>query len=513
MKIKLTRTKKKVKRSKKKAPLISALEITDRYVKLLQARGAKGAIDITTVAIRPLASNSDNDVTTVLNQLCDEFDVRKSSVYFHIPRKALTMRYLSIPSTDPDEIGKMVSLQAAKQLPYPAEEIIYDHVKVKDEPNGYAKVLLAIAHRDVVKRSLDLLGSAGIDPRMVALDAESLALWYTRRKGPKAPAATEALIELDADSAEIEIIESGHLVLSRSASLAPEEGGQIDTGKRSESSLNLERLIRELEKTLLISKKENIKEIERIVLTGAGDYFAKAKDALGSHFHLPVEELDSIEEFAVSPDLLFSPGRESMKKVSFGSLLGLIKYSESLQIDLIPPEVREVRATLVARREVVRVAAFFVSAVMIFAASAWLNMSNKERCLLRLDAELKRNEGVVNRVSKMVRNIDTIKEQLSRRVSAIDVMREIYRITPQGVSLVSIDFAEGKILLLRGTSGSMSEALELLSTLEESPFFTDAKMKYATKRMVKGVELTDFELSSSLTVDADLKVGDEETDI
>ena len=119
-----------------------------------------------------------------------------------------------------------------------------------------------------------------------------------------------------------------------------------------------------------------------------------------------------------------------------------------------------------------------------------------------INGELKKIESKVAVAKKMMKEIGVIREVMSRRPLAIDIVSEIYGVTPETISLSMIDCESGKSVAVRGTAPSLSDAFKYVAMLESSPFFEGVQVKYANKRTVDSKETADFEITA---VPAELK--------
>ena len=64
------------------------------------------------------------------------------------------MRKADLPSRDKAEIEQMLGLHIIKQVPYPKEEIIWGYQSLGFDGISNTRILLAIAHRDILRKYL-----------------------------------------------------------------------------------------------------------------------------------------------------------------------------------------------------------------------------------------------------------------------------------------------------------------------------------------------------------------------
>src|SRR5690242_16154625 len=131
------------------ANTITIIEITDTHVKLLQAKNQRG-VSITQAGVGKIEQFTDENVVDVLAQLTSVRGFEPGEVVGLIPRKFAILKHISLPSQSDAEIKRMLNLQIGNHVPYSREDIVFDFQVVRRETNGYTKILLMIAHKDVV---------------------------------------------------------------------------------------------------------------------------------------------------------------------------------------------------------------------------------------------------------------------------------------------------------------------------------------------------------------------------
>ena len=95
----------------------------------------------------------------------------------------VTARYVELPSCELDEIKKMVSWQAMKQLPSHPDDIISDFRIIhqdKEKNNSYIMMVIASAFK--VKQLIEILSKAKLTPTQITLSSEGLLNWYLSLK-------------------------------------------------------------------------------------------------------------------------------------------------------------------------------------------------------------------------------------------------------------------------------------------------------------------------------------------
>ncbi|MFH1847629.1 MAG: pilus assembly protein PilM, partial [Candidatus Omnitrophota bacterium] len=232
------------------------LEFTEEWVKLAFFK-SKGKLPRVSIGKKNIEKQKDEQVEKAVKDLFAEFRIsRRLPVFVIIPRRLVTIRNLKLPSVSRDELSEMARLQAAKQLPYPPNELISDYRVIKKTPDGYSHLALAIAHRNVIERYLTILDNARVSPEQITVSSEALIEWFmaTKAASKKSPGPT-AIIDIDSSFAEVAITEGGGLQLSRSFSYHAPNNWK-------------EKLQDEIKKTFFAYEKDTSRSISSAIVTG-----------------------------------------------------------------------------------------------------------------------------------------------------------------------------------------------------------------------------------------------------
>jgi len=184
-----------------------AVEIGNDWLKVLESEHSTHGGLVTKVRFTKLAQIK-GPVSTEVSRIFRELKLNTQSVITFIPRHLVTVRILEFPSTDPKEIDDMVSLQVAKQTPYSKEEIVSTHRIIDTEREGYTKVMLVIAQRNIITKRVEALEQAGIKVEKVGLSTESVYNWFrlTHRRQMDVDLKPIALIDIDSNYSDFMVI-------------------------------------------------------------------------------------------------------------------------------------------------------------------------------------------------------------------------------------------------------------------------------------------------------------------
>lgn len=447
----------------KKSALLVCQETTDGF-KLL--RFAPGRKEITGIETGVAAS---------------EFGrYQGARIVFCLPRQKVTFRLLKkVPAQSPKEIESIVSLQAPRCLPYPAEELISGYQVISLDKQGYSELNMAVAHKETIERCLEAAKTSAGNALFAAASPWGLLSYYRYLK-PRDHQVT-ILIDADASGAELVVVREDKLLYSRAFRVERSAAGwQQD-------------FIDEINKSRAAYSKEAAgAEPVKIVLLGAEQARKDFAQALAKQAGLPVSEL-SYEGFNFS-----APQAEKIRsaEVSFAALIGLALKPGPESLSLLPPKIKEANRKLAGKKEWLRLGVSLCAIAVIIGLGMARTLENKAAYLSRLKAELAKIAEEARPLEEIEKRIKIAQGRLQGSVSGLEALRELYRVLPPQVLLASFAYEEASRVVIRGQSPELKPVFDLAQELEKSPAFSgySVKVNYATKKATATGEAVDFQI-------------------
>ena len=410
------------------------------------------------------------------------FNYIPQKVQLNIPRHLVTVRFLKIPSTDDQEINKIIKIESIKHLPYTDEEAIYGYKIIERLEDGYSRVLLVIAQAGIINNFINILNNAAVSGiKSLSLSSEALFLWYMLAKEGRED-ETVMVVNLDSDHIDMDVIEKDKLVFTRGITYSagdPQKMHKI----ASETGISISTY-----------QKESSKPVDRIILTGANGEIENSRAFLARELKLPVEIIDQTKNMPIDEDVKAAEGN-----VSFAGLLGLCLKSGDAEISLLPESAREETRLILSKNNLITAIVLSILLITVSFGIFIKKLHDKNVYSSIINAELKKMEPKVAATKKMMKDIGIIRETMAKKPLAVDIVAEIYGITPGGISLNMLDFESGKSITIRGSAQALNDVFKYVTILENSPYFEGVKVKYANKRMVENREMADFEIDAFLT--------------
>ncbi len=470
-----------------KAPV--AIEINEQYLKIVTAKSFVKQRQLTDCLFRSIADLDDKKISELISGIFRQEKIRPHPVVVCVPRNQVTVRTLHLPSRDRKEIDQMLELHIGRIVPYKKEEVLFDYVVFGTDEMNYTKLMLAIVHRDILKRQAKILEAAGLFIDRMCLS--SYGIWefvLSTQKSEVSP--TDLYLALDVDSAYTDFIifNREHILFNRGIAMELK-----DTFGPTEMT----KLLGEVRQSLVIfHNEESNKNPLKIFLSGA-PLVVELEKLMHKEFDIPVR-LISLPH---SPQLLKAKKRDIPKNISFSAVSQFALEDFPKRISFILPEI-QIRKTLRERtRELMIIGSlviYFFSALLLF---SWGKLSNEQGYLRRLQQYNASIEKDVGGLLRDYQRIKFVKDFLYRRQYFLAMVGELQKITPPNIAIDSIVADESGHLTLKGRGSQPSEVFKFVTTIEDSKYFKDAAAKSTRTRKLEDKEVTNFEIIFLFTIE------------
>ena len=457
--------------------------ITDAAIKVVQLTSS-GVVE--KVARATAASVAVDDLVKTLKPVLNGFD-RKASVVCVVSTGQATSKCIEVPSNDPKEIKSIINLQASRHTPYSREEVIIGHVNLGNSSNGNTKILLVIAHRNVIKDRLDILEKCGLVTDKVLFAPEGIGRLYTKGLNLKNNASL-GIIDIGLTSVNFCVVARGSVVFARS----------INFGIRNLlEPQGVNAISEEIFKTLVAFQAEDPQPVESFVVTGDHSAIKDYLPALGAVLKVDVRlspYLSLLKTNAVKAKL-----QKDYADDSFLDVIASAVTSAKAEVNFIPDEILMKRTV---ERQSVEASKAGIAGVVIMLLLGGILMSKIYFKDVFLNKNLKQryaqqHEDVINLQDKMSK-VRIVREYMRQRLVGLDVLKEVYRVTPNDIYLSAITMEEDGSLTLAGVSPSMSQIFTYVKTLDDSPMFVDAKTKSTATKKEGTKDVAVFEVALKL---------------
>jgi len=463
-----------------------AVEISERWLKVVVAKPATRPPRLLACVVKPIAGFSDGQITQTVQQVVRELKLKARPVTVSFPRCLVTLRNLHLPSQDPREIAQMIDLNVTRMVPYRKEEVVSSYRLLGADDIGYTKVMLAIVHRDLVKRQAGILESAGLSIERILLSSHGVWQWAAARHKSEMT-AQELFLLVDADATFLDCIicSREQALFSRSIAL------QADQPVREEG---MSKLIGEVSQSLeVFQSEETNKRPIKAFLSGAAGSLEPLKQAIGRDLKLPV--------VSVSPPSILPPKGKGARPaeppptVSLTAVAELATDQGEQLMSFVLPEMQIKQSLRQKTRELVLLGSLSASLVTLLIGIGMSRVYRHQAYLSQLQA---RNAAITQEIGELVtqsKRLELIKESLRLRGLPLRYLAELQQLVPQDIALEFVSVDERQRGVIRGQALQLSHVFAFISTLEQSASVEHVETKYTRRKRSRDKDTTEFELA------------------
>jgi len=423
----------------------------------------------------------DDEIVAMLRELLSETKGRAGTVNVAVPRNEITTRIVTLPATDEHEIHRMVRLEVEEFVPYSADELEVDETILEQLADGSSKVLVAIAHRDVVNRPVALLKEAGIEPNRIGVSCFELFnafMFGTSSLGT----GSIALVNISDFGTDILVTEEGRLRFTRGVAHLRAPAATPDE-IASELRNSLEAYARETSGGT----------VDRILISGSEEALDPMAGKLNSLLGLDV----STAQFAPQAGDLQQAG--ARHAVEIGCALSALQ-PPALDINLLPQAIVETREREKRRRAGLATAA--ISCLVLLLAHLIVNnkLADKRDYVRFLDNQIAQMEQPAQLVREKKARVDAISAQLSRENSALEVLGKLHEVAPEGLVVEEVRFVRDEEVSVTGQCYDRAIAFAYAERLRNSGVEALARAEVGNTRgeRVEGVAVIRFDIRAPM---------------
>jgi Tfp pilus assembly protein PilN len=413
----------------------------------------------------------------ILNDL--QYDKTKDAITLVIPHQRVTVQYVRLPSSHPDEISSMVGLQAVKLFPA-GESLITASRIVQSESRGSALVNAVLVQSEVVTSYVNLLSEAGASVDDVFLDVYGFESFLPKPLDIK---EVSLLINIENDFCQAAMMKGGSICVSR--------GFFVD---RTSAQWQEKLLAQVLETESMYFKIEGAAALRRVIMAvpdpaERSEYRGFFREQLPQEVH--DVSLDGVQSVSCQTDIPGFPDRLT------GSL-GFILRQPDASMSLMPLPVRQRRRQALGIRRSVRVLVCAMLAVILFAAAGIRYLSRKAAFLQSIKQEISALQQDVGRVEHMADQLQAVRDLSDEKKVMLDFVTAVHQVAPSGLMVEEIQYDDqgAEPFSLSGYSYEREAVFSFATQLSEFEMFgTQAQVKYADRVDTPDRELIKYKIA------------------
>lgn len=181
-------------------------------------------------------------VVAAIRDLMRTHEIRPAPLYMTLSGQTVFPRYVKLPPVSRDKVLQIVRYEAAQNVPFPIDEVVWDYQMIPDQETGDQNVMLVAVKTDNVQRITDCVQAVGLEPQVV--DVAPMALYNAVRYNYPDLEGCTMVLDIGARSTNLTFIEQSR-IFSRSIPVAGNAITQelmksFDIGFREAEALKIE---------------------------------------------------------------------------------------------------------------------------------------------------------------------------------------------------------------------------------------------------------------------------------
>lgn len=359
-----------------------------------------------------------------------------------LPGHLTLTKYLRVPHVDEGKRRKIIDFEARQNIPYPLDEVVWDHQVVSDDGVDFEIALCAVK-LDVVGALLAQCRSLGFQP--VTIEPSCMAQVNAFRFCFREARQSTLLINIGARSSNLVFLhedryfirnvtfagaaltqaladESGHpladserlkLEITRrgGAGVSPEVMSAFDHARQAFVS----RLALEVTRSVANYRRQSgVETPTHIYLTGAGSQIPDLPELLGEKLHVPVEPYEPLRRIQFGPGVVEGEIRAHAHLIGEAVGVALRAYDQGLaRFNLLPAPILAARAFRRRQPFLLGSAALLAGACAIPVLMSSVSVGAFREKAASLDAQLRPLRHFSGEIRRTRGEIDTIEQQIA----------------------------------------------------------------------------------------------------
>lgn len=466
----------------KELRVVTGIDLGASAVRMVtMRRGEDGRPEVVRVSTHPIAFQGKGDSETAeedsgaqsrlveaLRAAKEAHGVPLGKVVVAMPRARTMMRYVELPSTTPEEVEEMLMFDVERHVPFPIDQMQLGFTVVEQREES-SLVMLAAARIEEVNRLVQLCAEAGVEVEVVDVDVLATCTSYLYDRQDTTP--VRAVLDIGRTKADLGVLVGDQVRFSRSSSLGEERLreclGALEAGNPPEEAhpewiselvTNLQRLFKAYE------CQPDSQDITEVVLCGGLAALPGLAQGLAGQLKRRVR--------AAFPELDGIAGMDGALGPQTTLALGLaLRSLDEPVINLLPASVTETRRKS-HQKYFLRNAAIYAGVILVLLTGVvgakfqakWMHQTALYDALAEIEPKIRN-------IKRQKKELGEIQANIDSKHSFYKVMADLWRITPEHVMYLNLNFEKQKRLEIRGRIPTQAEYFDLVKILDESEHF------------------------------------------
>ncbi len=154
-------------------------------------------------------------ISTAIRDACDGSRLQGRHLATSVSGHSVIVKKLTLPAQSPEELEATIHWEAEQHIPFDINEVNVDHQIIQESAtDGQMEVILVAAKKELVDGYLGVICDAGLNLRVLDVDAFAIANMYEHNYQPLAE-SNVALINIGASVVNISVMNGGVPVFTR----------------------------------------------------------------------------------------------------------------------------------------------------------------------------------------------------------------------------------------------------------------------------------------------------------
>ncbi len=389
-----------------------------------------------------------------------------------LPSDRVLLRVVDLPSTDPEELAGMAELQVDKFAPFPVEQMAIAHESLW-EGEGTSRVLIAACRRETVTEWADRFSVLGRQPDRV--DVALACRWHALRAANNVPdKGRQAILVQEAAGIDLLVVQDGLPVIMRPLGSVPAPDDPEAIAEIAE----------EVSYTLT-SLESEWGAVATVALTLWS--VEPPADALVTRLEqecaLPVQVKSMAQEKSLS-----AIATERMQD------------TQHVTLDLALDDWRAAASLRAGQRRIWLWGGGLLLGWLLVLGGLFGISAFEQARVERMREQVAALEGPAEEAHVLRRRIASLEQYADRTYSALEVLREVSSLLPDGVELTSFTYRKAGRVNIRGEASRVPPIYDFFEALEASALFVEVNPEGVTQAP-GGRRRPDFRLTAYLPGD------------
>jgi type IV pilus assembly protein PilM len=454
------RGKKKLGRGKRAA---TGIEIGAYSVKIVTLMGDDaGEIDIRKITVMPLAEASGAEYPEemherqkdALKEAAKQHGRMDGAVVLGFPRDLVTIRYLTLPSADLDELKEMLYFDVERHVPFTIDEVELSFQVLEKTAEHESKIMLVCVPKREIEPYVEMCNELGIDVDQIDLDVLGDCEAYTNSVDPE---QTVALVNFGRSSVKLSILNNNQMQFSRSLPITEHrllEGfpgaktwkdlqgrvtaaGALNPNERDHFAQWVEQLSLELMRSVSSYSCENdAVTIDRMILLGGAGYFPSGPP---SGLNMRIKTNTTIEP-PLSGEIPAGDGYHGCTVATPTGLAIRALKQNGFSLNLMPEVVVQKRDQKYRSTFRTNVFILVLMISILLGATGYCKWYEYYLDYSQLDQLHKQHLPGLASFKKMEKRVETVEQYLDADNSCVNIIKSILEILPQKCYINNLSF-------------------------------------------------------------------------